>query len=81
MEGVVTIVAILLIGLLVGYLIGYLTASRRLHKQTTGTLMFDRAEPKNAPYLCFSSYEELDEIRMKRYATLNVSWTDSNSRQ
>lgn len=75
MEVVVT----LLLGLLFGYLIGYLTANRRLHKQTTGTLMFDRSEPRNAPYLCFESYEELDEIRKKRYATLNVSWADSNS--
>ena len=74
------VVVAVLIGLLIGYLVGYLTAIRRLHKQTTGTLMFDRAEPKNAPYLCFSSYEELDEIRKKKYVTLNVSWTDSNSR-
>ena len=75
MEVVVT----LLIGLLIGYLIGYLTASNRLHKQTSGTLMFDRAEPRNAPYLCFESYDELDEIRTKRYATLNVGWTDSGT--
>lgn len=68
------------IALLVGILLGFLIANRKLHKQCTGTLMFDRAEPKNAPYLCFASYEELDEIRKKRYATLNVGWTDSNSR-
>ena len=73
-------VAILaIVALLIGIVIGILIANRRLYKQTTGTLMFDRAEPQNAPYLCFESYEELNEIRKKRYATLNVSWADSNS--
>lgn len=73
-------VAILVVTLLIGVIVGYLIANRRLHKQTTGTLMFDRAEPRNAPYLCFESYEELDAIRKKKYATLNVGWTDNNTR-
>lgn len=73
------VVVALSLGLLIGYLIGYLTANRRLHKQTAGTLMFDRSEPRNAPYLCFESYDELDKIRKKRYATLNVGWADGNS--
>lgn len=72
-------VVLVVIALSIGVLIGYLIANRRLHKQTRGTLMFDRSEPQNAPYLCFSSYEELDEIRTKKYATLAVDWTNSNS--
>lgn len=74
------IVIVAVIALIVGFLIGYLLAKCKLHKQCTGTLMFDRAEPKNAPYLCFSSYEELDEIRKKQFATLNVDWTNSDAK-
>lgn len=74
----VAIVAV--IALIVGFLIGWIVAKRKLHKQCTGALMFDRAEPKNAPYLCFSSYEELDEIRKKQFATLNVDWTNSDAK-
>lgn len=73
-------VVVAVIVFLIGILLGYLIANHRLHKQTGGTLVFDRAEPKNAPYLCFESYDELDEIRTKKYATLAVEWTNSNTR-
>lgn len=74
------IVIAAVIALIVGFFIGWAVAKRKLHKQCTGSLIFDQVEPKNAPYLCFSSYEELDEIRKKRYATLNVGWANSDAK-
>ena len=72
-------IVILVVALLIGIFIGYLVANRKLHERTNGTLMFDRAEPRNAPYLLFESYDELDAIRKKEYATLHVRWTNSDS--
>lgn len=76
MEVVITAVVALLAGLLIGFVV----ANRKLHKRTNGTLMFDRAEPRNAPYLLFESYDELDAIRKKEYATLHVRWTNSDAK-
>lgn len=74
----VMIVAV--IALIIGFFIGWVVAKRKLHKQCTGSLIFDRAEPKNAPYLAFNSYEELDEIHKKQFATLKVDWTNSDAK-
>lgn len=78
MEVVILVIA-LAIGVLIGLFVGINISHRRLHTQTTGALVFDSTEPTNAPYLCFESYDELAEVRTKKYATLRVDWTNGNS--
>ena len=65
----------LAVGILLGITIGILLAARKLHKQSNGFLMFDRADPSLAPYLCFESHDDLSEIRKKRFVTLVVGWS------
>ena len=65
-----------IVGILLGIGIGTLIMNHKLHKQSNGFLMFDRAEPKLAPYLCFESMDDLTEIQKKKFVTLVVGWSN-----
>jgi hypothetical protein len=65
----------LVVGILLGITIGILIASRKLHKQSNGFLMFDSADKSLAPYLCFESLDDLTEIQNKKFVTLVVGWS------
>ena len=68
------VVIAVIVGILIGMPIGIFIMNRKLHKKSNGFLMFDRDEPKLAPYLCFESLDDLTEIQKKKFVTLVVSW-------
>lgn len=75
------IVIAAIIALTLGIIIGLIVSYIRLHWHSNGMIMFDRSDETASPYLCFESYEELAEIRKRKYVTMVVGWTKETTRR
>lgn len=74
-------VVVAVITLTLGIIIGLIVNHIRLHWHSNGMIIFDRSDENAYPYLCFESYDELAEIRKRKYVTMVVGWSKDTTRR